>query len=199
VSERGAALFVQLEPPPALLEEFHAWYDTEHLPERARIPGFETTVRLVCRDGWPAYAGFYDLAHIGVLEEAPYRSITGENASAWSRRLVSRCVGYDRLLLEQVAGGGPLPAGHEGLAVLRFAAADPPAIAAGAERLAEGMSGRHRVFRRTGARAETVAVFDAPALELIPSWTARELAAAFEAAAGSLLGVWRYARYHRQG
>jgi hypothetical protein len=49
-----ALLLVQLQPPPELTGEFHDWYDTEHVPERARIPGFLTTVRLVCPNGWPS-------------------------------------------------------------------------------------------------------------------------------------------------
>ncbi len=198
-ASRPAALFVQLEPPPELLEEFHAWYDTEHLPERARIPGFETTVRLVCVSGWPGFAGFYDLAHAGVLEEAPYQGITGAHASAWSRRLLPRMAGYDRLLLEQVSAGGPLPAAHQGVVVLRFAGDAPEAVARGAELLTGGPAGRHRVFRRLGAVPESVIVVDAPALELIPAWPTQELGAAFGATAASLLGVWRYTRYWRQG
>lgn len=195
-----ALLFVQLEPPPELLEEFHAWYDTEHLPERTRIPGFETTVRLVCVGGWPGFAGFYDLAHAGVLDEEPYQSITGDHASAWSRRLLPRMTGYDRLLLEQVwAGGGPLPAAHRGVVVLRFGGDAHEAVARGAERLDCGRAGRRRMFRRLGTAPESVVVFDAPALELIPAWPVEELSTAFGGAAESLLGVWRYTRYRRQG
>lgn len=194
-----AALFVQLEPPPSLVEEFHAWYDTEHLPERTRIAGFLTTARLVCREGWPAYAGFYDLAHLGVLDEEPYQSITGEHASAWSRRLLPRFTGYERLLLEQVSSGGPLPPSHRGVVVLRLGTGTGADLAEGARRLGSGPPVRHRVFRRNGEQPETVVVFDAPALELVPTWSAPELAAALGAASSSLLGVWRYTRYLRQG
>ena len=41
-------LLVTMQPPPAFEEEFNAWYDTEHLPERPAVPGFETALRLVC-------------------------------------------------------------------------------------------------------------------------------------------------------
>ena len=199
---RPAVLFVQLEPPPALLEEFHAWYDTEHVPERARIPGFLTTVRLVCPDAWPAYAGFYDLEHAGILGEHPYRSISGENASAWSRRLLPKMVGYDRLLLEQVSDGGrPLAAEHRGVVILRFSGDRHDLVVSGAARLAEATAGgQHRVFRRLETSAsETVLVLDAPALELVPEWSAVELRAALGEAASGLRGIWRYVRYSRQG
>lgn len=195
-------LFVQLEPPPALLEEFHAWYDTEHVPERARIPGFLTAVRLVCSGAWPAYAGFYDLEHAGILGQQSYRSISGENASAWSRRLLPKMVGYDRLLLEQVSDGGrPLAAGHRGMVVLRFSGDRQDLVVSGAARLAEGIAGgQHRVFRRLETSvSETVVVFDAPALQLVPEWSAAELRAALGDAASGLVGIWRYVRYSRQG
>lgn len=197
-----ALLLVQLQPPPELTGEFHDWYDTEHVPERARIPGFLTTVRLVCPDGWPAYAGYYDLDHVGILDEPPYRSISGKGASAWTRRLLPRMTGYDRLLLEQTsAGGGPLPAEHRGVAVLRFDGDAPEPAGRGADLLAQDVpGGRSRVFRRLEAPApETAVVFDAPALDLIPRWLPAELALAFGDLTKGLKGVWRYARYWRQG
>ena len=35
-------LYVEVECPPDLEAEFHAWYNLEHIPERLRIPGFVT-------------------------------------------------------------------------------------------------------------------------------------------------------------
>ena len=35
-------LLVLMQPPPAFEEEFNAWYDAEHIPERCATPGFET-------------------------------------------------------------------------------------------------------------------------------------------------------------
>src|SRR5215813_11634719 len=62
VADKGF-LLVTMEPPPAFEEEFNAWYDTEHLPERLALPGFETARRFVCISGHPRYLAMYDLAH----------------------------------------------------------------------------------------------------------------------------------------
>jgi hypothetical protein len=198
-----AVLLVQLQPPPELVSEFHDWYDTEHIPERARIPGFLSTVRLVCASGWPGYAGFYDLEHAGILEEEPYRAITGDNTSAWSRRVLGRVVGYDRLLLEQVSKGGhALRPASRGVAVLRFGGESAEQWAVrGARVLARGMvGGQARVFRRLGSSApETVVIADAPALDLIAPWSPAELSDAFGELAADIRGIWRYTRYWRQG
>ena len=44
MSNRGLLLTIT-EPPPAMEEEFNAWYDTEHLAERRAIPGFRSALR----------------------------------------------------------------------------------------------------------------------------------------------------------
>ena len=44
-------------------EEFNAWYDSEHLPERLAIPGFRSARRWVCNG---TYLGTYELDSAGV-------------------------------------------------------------------------------------------------------------------------------------
>ena len=60
-------LLVLMQPPPAFEDEFNAWYDTEHIPERVAVPGFETGIRFVCIDGAPKYLAVYDLVRPEVL------------------------------------------------------------------------------------------------------------------------------------
>ena len=79
-------LLVTMQPPPALEEEFNAWYDTEHIPERAAIPGFETALRFVCLSGFPRYLAMYDLARQEVLETADYLRVAYERSSPWTKR-----------------------------------------------------------------------------------------------------------------
>ena len=43
MTSRGLLLTLT-EPPPAMEEEFNAWYDTEHLPERLSIPGVQSLI-----------------------------------------------------------------------------------------------------------------------------------------------------------
>ena len=83
-------LLVLMQPPPALEEEFNAWYDTEHIPERLSVPGFETALRYVCTDGAPRYLAMYDLACPGVLDSPAYLKVGFDNASPWTKRVTSR-------------------------------------------------------------------------------------------------------------
>ena len=83
-------LLVLMQPPPALEEEFNAWYDTEHIPERLSVPGFETALRYVCTDGAPRYLAMYDLASPGVLDSPAYLKVGFDNASPWTKRVTSR-------------------------------------------------------------------------------------------------------------
>lgn len=78
------------EPPPAMEEEFNAWYDTEHLPERLAIEGFLTGRRFVSCDRMQRYLALYDLTEVGVLRSEAYLVHTGDNLTPWSRRVISR-------------------------------------------------------------------------------------------------------------
>lgn len=99
---RKGFLMVTMEPPPALEEEFHDWYDTEHVPERLGVPGFETATRYVCIDGWPRYLAFYDLAEPEVIDGAGYRAISGDHFSPWTQRMLRRVRGFYRQFGEQI-------------------------------------------------------------------------------------------------
>ena len=46
MAKQKGFLMAMMEPPPTIEEEFNDWYDTEHIPDRASIPGFETARRL---------------------------------------------------------------------------------------------------------------------------------------------------------
>lgn len=83
-------LLVLMQPPPTLEEEFNAWYDTEHIPERLAVPGFETALRYVCIDGAPRYLAMYDLAGPDVLSSPAYLKVGFGNASPWTKRVTSR-------------------------------------------------------------------------------------------------------------
>ena len=51
-------LLVLMQPPLTIEEEFNAWYDTEHIPERLAVPGVETAVRFSSTTGAaPKYLG----------------------------------------------------------------------------------------------------------------------------------------------
>jgi hypothetical protein len=89
MAEKGF-LLVMMQCPPMLEEEFNAWYDTEHLPERLSVPGVETALRFVCLDGHPHYLAMYDLEKHEVLETPAYMKVAYDQSSPWTKRATSR-------------------------------------------------------------------------------------------------------------
>jgi hypothetical protein len=61
------------------------WYDTEHLPERAAVAGFETARRFTSLGDGPRYAAIYDLASLDVLQGDAYLAVSGGETSALGR------------------------------------------------------------------------------------------------------------------
>ena len=136
-------LLVLMQPPPAFEDEFNAWYDTEHIPERCAVPGFETGLRFVCLDGTPKYLAMYDLARPEVLDSPEYIRVAGANSSPWTKRVTSRVRIY-RSVGTQVYPGDAITGRCARLSLLRFRACQvgaQSAIVAGMrvnfERLAE--------------------------------------------------------------
>jgi hypothetical protein len=72
-------------------DEFHDWYDTEHLPERQRVPGFGVCERWIGADDPTLAVASYDLDTVEVMQSAPYKAIAYENLSPWSKRVVAMC------------------------------------------------------------------------------------------------------------
>jgi hypothetical protein len=95
--ESGALLLVLLEPPSLLEEEFNDWYDYEHFPQRLSTPGFINGQRWVAIHGWPRYLARYTLENYAIFDSAEYRAISGANNSPWSKRILPRTIGRQRL------------------------------------------------------------------------------------------------------
>ncbi|GGF57158.1 hypothetical protein GCM10007301_16080 [Azorhizobium oxalatiphilum] len=120
-------LLVSMEPPANLEEEFNDWYDTEHFPQRRALPGFESAARWVCLVGWPRWLALYDLASTAALETDAYRAVSAGNSTPWSKRILPRTMGRQRVVAEQVHPGGVL-ARPSGEAVSLLAACYRPAL-----------------------------------------------------------------------
>ncbi len=112
--KRGLLLTLT-EPPAAMQEEFNAWYDQEHFPERLAIPGFRSAQRWV-RGG--TYLATYELDSLGVLQSPAYLA-RYQNQTPWSRRCLEKCVTFKRWACEQVGPGMADP--HPAAAGLIFA------------------------------------------------------------------------------
>jgi hypothetical protein len=119
---RKGFLLVLMQPPPAFEEEFNAWYDTEHVPERVGVEGFEGGRRHVCVSGHPRYMAMYDMVSEDVLETEAYRRISGDRSSPWTRRVTSRVKVY-RSAGEQIYPGNEVGIATVRTFLLRFSGA----------------------------------------------------------------------------
>jgi len=112
MSRRGL-LLTMTEPPPAMEEEFNAWYDDEHMAERLAIPGFRSARRWVAdvAPGEGKYLATYELDSLAVLTSAAYLA-RFRNQTPWSKRCLGKAVVFKRWACEQLAPGTADP--HSG-------------------------------------------------------------------------------------
>lgn len=148
-ADRPALLMVSMEPPAGLEDEFHDWYDTEHLPQRVALPGFLSGARWVCTDGWPRWMALYDLASEAAVRTAAYLEVSGAHSTPWSRRILPRTIGRLRITAVGLAGEPRTLQHRTGrLLVMGVPCAEsaPPAAIAGAVR--EALSARAGVVQQ---------------------------------------------------
>ncbi len=97
-------------------DEFHDWYDLEHVPEREAVAGFGACERWISVDNPKTAVATYDLDALAVLRSAAYKAIAYENLSVWSKRVTAMC---DRILrfegTQTLPGDMVAPAGAGGL------------------------------------------------------------------------------------
>jgi hypothetical protein len=105
MANRGLLLTLT-EPPPAMEEEFNAWYDDEHFPERLAIPGFRSALRWV---SGRSYLATYELDSPQVLTSPQYLSFF-EKPTPWSKRCLGKAVVFKRWACEQDGSADPHPA-----------------------------------------------------------------------------------------
>jgi hypothetical protein len=103
------ALIAAMKIGRAAEDEFHDWYDTEHLPERQRVPGFLVCERWIGVEAGTVSVATYDLASVGVLKSPAYQAIGGENLSPWSKRVTARVERLMRFEGDQILPGDELP------------------------------------------------------------------------------------------
>jgi hypothetical protein len=110
-------------------DEFHDWYDLEHIPERLRVPGFLNAERWIGSANPKASVALYDLDTVGVLHSAPYLAVGGANGTPWTKRVTGRTKSIIRLEGEQVRPGDATA--PEGAAALLLIAMNPAPEAEG--------------------------------------------------------------------
>jgi hypothetical protein len=97
-------------------DEFHDWYDLEHIPERRAVPGFGACERWIGVEQTAISVATYDLDSIDVLRGEAYRSIAYGNLSVWSKRVTAMCKRLLRFEGTQLTpGAAAAPEGAGGL------------------------------------------------------------------------------------
>lgn len=191
-------LLAVMEPSAEDEAEFHDWYDTEHVPERARLPGFLTAQRYVCIDGHPRFMALYDLDGLDTLKTEGYAAISGERLSPWSRRMLGLVHSRYSIEAEQVQPGTAVTGGlgrPSRLLLLRFRntpAGAEPALTAGVQAAFGRGTLQARIFR-TIAEWVTDHLVIVEANGALPAWNA----SVFGPAAAHLDLMNTYAPYWR--
>jgi hypothetical protein len=124
MTHRGL-LLTMTEPPPAMEEEFNAWYDDEHMHERLSIPGFRSARRWVAdtKPGEGKYLATYELDSLDVLTSPEYLA-RFQNQTPWSRRCLAKAVVFRRWAMKQLSPGAGDP--HPAARALLLVGAESP-------------------------------------------------------------------------
>jgi hypothetical protein len=112
-------LLVFMNPPPAFEEEFNAWYDLEHVPERLSVPGFVTGLRYISTGPAPRFLAIYDLDAPDVMDSPEYLRVAHDRSSPWTKRVTARAR-VQRHAGEQIYPGDRITGCAARITVLRF-------------------------------------------------------------------------------
>lgn len=102
----GGMLLAAIDYRGIAEDEFHQWYDDEHIPERLAVPGFLAARRYLSADGARFSLVVYELEDVSVLRSDSYLAISGDNFSPWSKRVLGRCREFDRYELTLASAHG---------------------------------------------------------------------------------------------
>lgn len=80
----GFHYVVRTDVAPGGERELERWYDEEHMPSLAAVPGAVMAQRLVSLDAPPRYYACYDLTTPDVLQSPPWLAVRGTD---WSGRV----------------------------------------------------------------------------------------------------------------
>lgn len=109
-------LLMAFDLSTAHADEFHDWYDQEHIPERLSVPGFLNAERWIGAENPALHIATYDLARHDVLYSPPYMAVSGDNQSPWTKRVTAKATRLLRFEGRQIVPGAlAAPAGADGL------------------------------------------------------------------------------------
>ncbi len=118
-------LFSQMEPPAGWEDDFHDWYEAEHIPARMAIPGFAEAIRYERASGdgevdAARYLACYFLDDVGALETDAYRRLKADPGPR-TERMLGNVLGFTRYLADQISDTGPTAEEAGALFVVAFA------------------------------------------------------------------------------
>ena len=91
---------VETDVMPEHEADFNAWYDQEHLPGLAAVPGTIKAARYVNLGATPRYYACYDLESLQTLGSPPWLAV---RETAWSARVRPTFRNTKRTMFERVA------------------------------------------------------------------------------------------------
>lgn len=91
---------VETDVLPQSESDFNAWYEQEHLPGLASVPGSVLARRWRCDDGSPRYHACYDLVTRETFGSAPWLAV---RATDWSSRVRPAFCNTKRTMFRKVA------------------------------------------------------------------------------------------------
>ena len=95
---------VESDVLPAHEDDFNAWYDQEHLPGLAAVPGTVRAARYVSAEGAPRYFACYDLESLDTLGSAAWLAV---RATAWSSRVRPAFRNTRRTMFSRASSAAP--------------------------------------------------------------------------------------------
>jgi hypothetical protein len=94
-------LFSQMEPPPALEAEFNDWYETEHIPVRLALAGFDRAMRYRERGAERRYLAIYEIGDMAVLDGPGYHVVKTQ-PSARTDSMLKAVSGFTRYTCTEI-------------------------------------------------------------------------------------------------
>jgi len=112
-------LFSQMQPPSGWEEDFHDWYESEHIPARMALPGFASATRYKAVEGSPDYLACYFLDDLDVLETPEYQRLKAD-PSERTARMLGAVSGFTRYTCTEISDTGQAQRDAELLMVVAF-------------------------------------------------------------------------------
>ncbi len=95
---------VEMDPEPGWMPELSQWYDTEHMPGLAKVPGCIRASRFLNHDHGPLSLACYDLLTEDTLGSEPWLAIRG---TEWSSRMRPRFTNTIRTMFSLLPDSKP--------------------------------------------------------------------------------------------